>query len=398
MRDIRSTGIAVVATHPPRRCGIATFSLDLIAALRLADRDVAVKVAAIEEPGVGYSYGDDVRWRVREGDAESFRNLAEAINESNVGLVNLQHELALYGTWAHDIYHDHLPPFLDAIQKPVVTIFHSVPPRPAPSIRDAIRSTAHASQRIVVMARTAQDLLRDVYGITQETTIIPHGMPAIDPRGRQSSKEKLGLSTRTLISTFGLVDPRKGLEYMIEALPAVLARHPDVLYVIAGQTHPALIRQFGEQYRDQLTSLVERLGLQRQVCFLNEYMTQEDIVDLLVSTDVYVTPYLDPQQITSGTLAYALGAGRAIVSTPYLHALEALDQGRGLVVDFRNPEQLAEAVNSVLDDPDHRQSLERRAYAYAKDMAWPRAGKRWLTMMRDVVARSAARTLVAGGH
>ena len=185
---------------------------------------------------------------------------------------------------------------------------------------------------------------------------------------------------------------------MIEALPAVLAGHPDVLYVIAGQTHPALIRRYGERYRDQLTSAVERLGLQGQVCFLNEYMTQEDIVDLLVSTDVYVTPYLDPQQITSGTLAYALGAGRAIVSTPYLHALEALDEGRGLVVDFRNPEQLAGAVRSILGDPDRKRSLERRAYAYAKDMAWPRAGKRWLTMMRDVVARSAAPTFVAGGH
>jgi glycosyltransferase involved in cell wall biosynthesis len=222
-------------------------------------------------------------------------------------------------------------------------------------------------------------------------------MPAIDPMGRQRTKEKLGLSSRTLISTFGLVDPRKGLEYMIQALPAILAGHPDVLYVIAGQTHPELIRQFGERYRDQLTTLVERLGLQAQVCFLNEYMTQQDIVDLLVSTDVYVTPYLDPQQITSGTLAYALGAGRAIVSTPYLHALEALDEGRGVVVGFRNPEQLAEAVNSILDDPRRKKSLERRAYAYAKDMAWPRAGERWLATMNDVLARAAAPPLMAGG-
>src|SRR5437660_8670475 len=157
MRDVRSTGIAVVATHPPRRCGIATFSLDLIAALRLADPGIAVKVAAIEEPGIRYSYGDDVRWRVRQGDAQSFRDLADAINESDVGLVNLQHELALYGTWADDTYDDHLPPFLDTLRKPLVTILHSVPPRPAPSIRGAIRSTARASAEIVVRARTTQD-------------------------------------------------------------------------------------------------------------------------------------------------------------------------------------------------------------------------------------------------
>jgi glycosyltransferase involved in cell wall biosynthesis len=397
MPDIRPTGIAVVASHPPRRCGIATFSLDLIAALRLANPAVTVQVAAIDTPSARHSYGNDVRWCIRQGDGESFRDVAEAINASDVDLVNVQHEFALYGTWTDNVYEDHLRPLLETLQKPVVTTLHSVPPQPAESIRDAVRSAALLSDALVVMARTAEDLLRTVYGITEGATIIPHGMPAIDPMGRRRIKEKLGLSSRTLISTFGLVDPRKGLEYMIQALPAILEGHPDVLYVIAGQTHPELIRQFGERYRDQLTTLVERLGLQAQVCFLNEYMTQQDIVDLLVSTDVYVTPYLDPQQITSGTLAYALGAGRAIVSTPYLHALEALDEGRGVVVGFRNPEQLAQAVNSILDDPQRKKSLERRAYAYAKDMAWPRAGERWLATMNDVLARAAAPPLMAGG-
>jgi glycosyltransferase involved in cell wall biosynthesis len=248
------------------------------------------------------------------------------------------------------------------------------------------------------MAETALDLLGSVYGITDLATVIPHGTPAIDPSGRRRMKDKLGLAGRTLICTFGLVDPRKGLEYVIEAMPAILAGHPDSLYVIAGQTHPEQQRRAGERYRNRLVATVERLGLRDQVFFLNEYLTQRDVVELLLATDVYVTPYLDPQQITSGTLAYALGAGKAIVSTAYLHAVEALAEGRGLLVRFRDSGQLAEAVNSVLDDSDRKRSLERRAYAYARDMAWPRAGERWLQLMRDVLARPAAAPLAVGGH
>ena len=201
-------------------------------------------------------------------------------------------------------------------------------------------------------------------------------------------KEKLGVPGRTLISTFGLVDPRKGLEYVIEAMPAVLAKHPDALYLIAGQTHPDLIRRDGERYRNQLVDIVERLDLTGHVGFLDLYMSQRDIIELLLATDVYVTPYLDPQQITSGTLAYALGAGKAIVSTAYLHAKEALAEGRGILVGFRDSEQIAGAINTVLDDPELKQSLERSAYAYAKDMTWPRAGERWTALMRDVITRS----------
>ena len=205
-------------------------------------------------------------------------------------------------------------------------------------------------------------------------------------------KKKLGVLGRTIISTFGLVDPRKGIEYMIEAMPAIVASHPSALYVIAGQTHPELRRHDGEKYRNQLVATVKRLGLQNHVSFIDEYMAQRDIIELLVASDVYVTPYLDPQQITSGTLAYALGAGKAIVSTAFVHAREALADGRGMLVPFRDSIALAEAIKSLLDHPDHKQAIERAAYAYANDMSWPRAGEHWLALMRLVAFSSPAKS------
>jgi predicted GH43/DUF377 family glycosyl hydrolase/glycosyltransferase involved in cell wall biosynthesis len=367
-----------------------------MAAVKAADPGITTRIAAIDEANVVRPYGSEVRWRIQQGDVDSYRAAAMAINASNVDVVNVQHEFGLYGTWADGVYADHLGPFLEALTKPVITTLHSVPPEPSASMRDAVRSAVALSDRTVVMANAAVGLLGERYGVSRPVTVIPHGMPAIEPHGRVRMKQKLGATGRTLISTFGLVDPRKGLEYMIEAMPAIRAEHPSVLYLIAGQTHPELIRRDGERYRNQLNDLVGRLGLKGHVSFLDLYMAQRDIIDLLLATDVYVTPYLDPQQITSGTLAYALGAGKAIVSTGYLHAVEALAGGRGLLVGFRDPGQLADAVNSLLDDPQKKQALETASYAYAKDMAWPRAGERWAELMHQVVAGPRAREAVAG--
>jgi glycosyltransferase involved in cell wall biosynthesis len=224
-----------------------------------------------------------------------------------------------------------------------------------------------------------------VYGIAQRPVVIQHGMPAIVPRGRHRLKRQLGVEDRTILSTFGLVDPRKGLEYMIGAMPEIVARHPSALYLIVGQTHPELLKKAGEQYRNELVSKIESSGMSDHVRFVNQYLTQREIVDYLLATDVYVTPYLDLNQITSGTLAYALGAGKAIVSTRYLHAAEALADGRGLLVDVRDADGLARAVLAILDDPALKGELERRAYDYGKEMAWPNVGRRVLALTREVL-------------
>jgi beta-1,2-mannobiose phosphorylase / 1,2-beta-oligomannan phosphorylase len=387
--------IAFVSTYPPRRCGIATFTSDLIHAIKQADPATRARVAAIDERNSVRAYGSEVRWRIRQGSPLPYRAAAREIDRSNADVVCVQHEFGLYGLWKgggwvgdhwiEGTYEDHLGPFLDELSKPSLVTLHTVLPEPSPAIREAVRTIAELAHGLTVMAETAVDILRDVYGIDQRPSVIPHGMPHIEPQGRRRLKAKLGLDHRLIVSTFGLVGPGKGLEYVIEAMPAVVARHPDALYLIAGQTHPELLKQRGEEYRNRLTALVDELDLTDNVLFVNQYLEQKDIIEYLLATDVYVTPYLDPNQITSGTLSYALGAGKAVVSTPYLHAKEALADDRGLLVDFRAPDQIAEAVNRILDDPKLKQRLERNAYRYANQATWPKTGQRFLDVMAQLV-------------
>ena len=377
--------IAFIASAMPRRCGIATFTGDLLAAVKAADPSVRTLQAAIDEPSAARAYGPDVRWRIRQEEPETYRDAALAINASNVAIVNVQHEFGLYGVDKDGLYDDNLKIFLDTLTKPVVTTFHTVLPEPSPWMREVLRNASDRSDVIVVMAQTAARLLKDVYGIAKEPVVIEHGMPAIEPRGRRVLKKQLGVEGRQIISTFGLVDPRKGLEFVIEALPAIVASYPSALYLIVGQTHPELQRKQGESYRNSLVDVAKRVGVAGHVKFVNEYLTQRQVVEYLLASDVYVTPYLDPNQITSGTLAYALGAGKAIVSTPYLHAREVLSEGRGILVPFRDAAAIAEAVIGILANPGAKQRLEARAYEYGKEMAWPAIGRRVLALTRDVL-------------
>ncbi|MBI2773616.1 MAG: glycosyltransferase family 4 protein [Chloroflexi bacterium] len=383
--------IAFVASAVPRRCGIATFTSDLAAGVKAADPSVRVQFAAIDEPFAARTYGADVPWRIAQERAPSFAAVAEAISRSSVDVVNVQHEFGLYGLWHDGTYDDHLRVFLDALRKPAVTTFHTVPALPEPWMRTAIRDAADRSAAIVVMSATGARLLREVYGVSKAPVVIAHGMPAIEPRGRRRLKRALGVEEdRSVISTFGLVDPRKGIEYMVQALPAIVAAHPRAIYLVIGQTHPELQKREGESYRNSLIEAARREGVTEHLRFVNEYLTQRQIVDFLLATDVYVTPYLDPEQITSGTLAYALGAGKAIVSTPYLHASEVLDDGRGVLVPFRDAAAIATAVNGILGDPARKSELERRAYAYGRQTTWPAIGEQVLSLMRHVVAARGA--------
>ncbi len=392
--------IAFVSSAVPRRCGIATFTGDLRAAIKAADPTVHCYAAAIDEPSAARTYGPDVRWRIRQGDASSYADAAEAISKSRVDIVNVQHEFGLYGLWHDGTYDDHLRVFLEHCTKPVVVTLHTVPPRPEPWTLEAVRGAAERCDAIVVMAATAARLLRDVYGIGKRPAVIEHGMPAIEPSGRGRLKRQLAMEGRKILCTFGLVDPRKGLEYVVQAMPEIVARHADALYLVVGQTHPELLRRDGETYRASLVELAGRVGVSDRVKFVNEYLTQHKIVDYLLATDVYITPYLDPNQITSGTLAYALGAGKAIVSTPYLHAQEALAGDRGVLVPFRDARAIASAVSGILDEPMRKRALEERAYAYGKTMTWPVIGGRVLALMRHVLrtrepAKAPAQLLIA---
>lgn len=378
--------VAFVSSAVPRRCGIATFTSDLAAGIRLADPAVRIQFAALDEPFAARTYGPDVSWRITQESASSYAAAGRAISRSGVDVVNLQHEFGLYGVWDGVRYDDHLRVFLDACTKPTVTTFHTVLPVPEPWMLAAIRDAADRSAAVVVMSATGARLLREVYGISKVPVVIEHGMPVIEPRGRRRLKRALAMEDRSVISTFGLVDPRKGLEYVVEAMPEIVARHPHALYLVIGQTHPELLRRQGESYRNSLIDAARRAGVTDQLRFVNEYLTQAEIVEYLLASDVYVTPYLDPAQITSGTLAYALGAGKAIVSTPYLHAREVLAEERGILVPFRDAGAIAAAVNAILSDPSRKRTLEERAYAYGRAATWPAIGAQVLTLMRSVLA------------
>jgi polysaccharide biosynthesis protein PslF len=387
--------VAFVATCPPRQCGIATFTSDLATAVKAAHPTVCISLAAINAAESSHPYGPEVRWQIRQGDPASYRAVAEQLNASSVDVVSLQHEFGLYGTWG-ETFDDHLTEFLEVLRKPLVTTLHSVLPDPSPSVCAAVRRLGQYSHVVVAMANRARDLLVGRYGFEPEQVqVIPHGVPAIEPRGRQQMKLRLGLEQRTVITTFGLVDPRKGLEYQIEAMAEVGSQHPDALYLIVGKTHPDLVRRQGEQYRQSLIDLVRARGLSEQVAFVDEYLTQHQIVEYLVATDVYVTPYLDPNQITSGTLAYALGAGKAVISTRYLHAIETLAEGRGLLVDLRDTAQLAAATLRILGDPAFKQQLEQRAYAYGRETAWSNVGRQMLALFQDAAGARAVPLLRA---
>ncbi len=366
--------VTFVGTWIPRRCGIATFTHDLVTAVRSASRDVRAEVVAIDEPGAARLYGPEVIGRIRQGDSASYRAAAHIANGSDV--VNVQHEFGLYGVHRDDGWEDHLLAFLERTRVPVMTWLHTVLPRPEPWMRQAVRAMCRRSARVVVMARTAARLLREVYGVESEPLVIPHGVPVVTPTDRAAVKRALGLDGRTVISTFGLVDPRKGIEHVIHALPGIIAVDPSVVYVVIGQTHPELIRRDGEAYRQTLIELTERLDLQRYVTFIDSYQSLPQLIERLHATDIYLTPYLDPNQITSGTLAYALGAGKAIVSTRYQHAVEVLGEGRGILVDFAQPDQIATAVARLIRDPAERKRLEARAYEYGKLTTWPVVGRR----------------------
>lgn len=379
--------LGLVSSAPPRQCGIATYSKDLADAIRAAgEPNVHVLWAAIEADEPSLSYAPDVRWTIRQGDACSYRAAAESLNASGVDVVHVQHEFGLYGSFG-ETYDDHIEAFWEAIRLPVITTLHSVLPNPPQDMRTAVQAIARHSSVVIGMAERARTLLTTQYGVpASKVRVIPHGVPPVSPLTKSQARQELGWpQERRIISTFGLLDPRKGLEYAIRAMAPIVAQCPDALYLVLGASHPEVVRRTGDSYGRELERLVDELGLSQSVQLVNRYLTQGEIVSALRATDLYVTPYLDPNQITSGTLAYALGAGKAVVSTPYLHAAEALAEDRGVLVPFRDADALATALLRLLVDPGHRAQIEESAFAWGSQAFWPVVGQRMLQLSHEVL-------------
>jgi glycosyltransferase involved in cell wall biosynthesis len=380
-----------LSTFVPRECGLATFCEDVMRAV--GAYGVQCQAIAMERPGQHYTYDRRVIGTVQEDSLRDYLTAAEAINRGGFDALSVQHEFGIFGGEECD----HLLALLDAVEIPIITTVHTVLEKPSPAMRRHLRAVAQRSQGVVVMNRLAIDLLEDVYGVERSRVhMIHHGAPTVSKARKFTIKGDLGLHGQQVISTFGLLSAGKGLENAVEAMPYIVEKHPDTLYYILGQTHPVVKQQEGERYRDALRALAQSLGVEQHVRFVDKYFTKAELLAYLMATDIYLTPYLNMEQVTSGTLAYAMACGRPLVSTPYLYARFLLAEGRGLLVPPRDPRSIADACLQILDNPRLKGRMESANWHYGRAMIWPHVGTQYLQLFRQLAeVHSAAATAAA---
>ncbi len=367
--------IAVVGNYLPRQCGIATFTTDLCNAVAAEFGSERLLAVPVNDPESRYNYPPRVRFELNEGDIASYQQAADFLNFSNVDLVCLQHEYGIYGGPAGS----HVLRLLRGVQMPVVTTLHTVLRKPDANQRSVMDEIVALSDRLIVMSAQSSQVLQDVFNVpSDKIDVIPHGVPDLPFGDPNYFKDAFETEGKSVLLTFGLLSPNKGIETVIQALPGIVARHANVMYVVAGATHPRLKRREGDRYRLELQALARKLGVERNVVFHNRFVTPEEMVQFVGSADIYITPYLHEAQAVSGTLAYAVGAGKAIISTPYWHATELLAEGRGALVPFGDSTAIANKVGELLDDEAARHAMRKRAYLYGRDMVWKKVAQSYM--------------------
>jgi len=380
-RLARPSSIAFVSDYVPRQCGIATFTHDLCEAVAAqAGKKHDVFTVAMNDVPEGYPYPERVRFEIRQAVQSDYRLAADYLNIHQTWAVCLQHEYGIYGGTCGS----HILGLLRRLRRPLVATLHTVLKDPSQQQLLVMKEIARLAARLVVMSDIAHDILHEVYGVAKEKiATIPHGIPDVPFVDPNFYKDQFGVEGRKVLMTFGLLSPGKGIEYVIEALPDIVSKHPEVVYLLLGATHPHVKRESGEEYRHGLYRRVNELGLADNVIFVNRFVELKELCEYLGAADLYVTPYLNEEQITSGTLAYAVGAGKATISTPYWYATDLLADGRGRIVPFRDAKAIAEQINDLLDNEVELHAMRKRAYTYCRKMIWKRVAQNYLDLFAE---------------
>lgn len=367
--------IGFVGNYMPRQCGIATFTTDLCETIATEYSDTTCIALPVNDTEAGYAYPPRVRFELKEKDIDSYRRVADFLNINNVDLVCLQHEYGIYGGQAGS----HILALLRELRMPVVTTLHTILKEPDPAQRRVLEEVMALSDRVVVMSERGVEFLQEIYRVAPEKIdLIPHGIPDVPFVDPSFHKDLFGVEGKMVLLSFGLLSASKGIEDVIAALPAIVAEHPNVVYLIVGATHPHVLRHEGETYRLSLQWLARDKGVEGHVIFYNRFVSLEELIEFISAADIYITPYHNAAQITSGTLAYTLGAGKAVISTPYWYAEEMLAEERGALVPFRDPAKLAEQVIDLLDNESKRHAMRKRAYLFGRAMIWPEVAHRYM--------------------
>lgn len=375
--------IAYLSSYPPRECGIANYTKDLVDAIQRSRVARSPTIIAVNAPDSFYHYPRQVKFQIQQDDLRDYRLASRFLAKSRVDLVNLQHEFGIFGGKKGK----YVQVVLNECGKPVVTTLHTVNVNPSPPTKRTLIKVCQRSRVIVVMAKKAAEILRNVYSVTTPIRVIPHGFHDRPISPVEENKKRLGLENRVVLSTFGLLHRHKGIEYALHALPEIIKQEPRILYLIIGETHPEVRRREGEAYRNRLSRIIKRLDLRHHVKFYNRYLSRSEILSHLQATDIYLTPYQVRDQLSSGTLTYALGMGRAIVSTPFLYAQETLADERGLLCDFADTPSIAQCVCRLLADPDLKTRIEGSAYRYGRSMTWPKVARQYISLFNERVGR-----------
>jgi glycosyltransferase involved in cell wall biosynthesis len=388
--------IAVVGNYLPRQCGIATFTTDLSEAISTEYGSARLFAVAVNDTELGYAYPARVRLALQQDDLSSYEQAADFLNFTNFDLVCLQHEYGIFGGPAGS----HILALLRRLKMPVITTLHTVLREPNPDQRLVMEEIAAISDRLIVMSQLSSQFLQEIFKVPGgKIDMVPHGVPDLPFLDPNFYKDRFDVEGKAVLVTFGLLSPNKGIENVIQALPQILAKHKNVVYVVAGATHPHILRREGDRYRTYLQGLAKEVGVESNVIFHDRFVSPEEMVAFIGAADIYITPYRHEAQVVSGTLAYALGAGKAIISTPYWYAIEVLDDRRGALVPFQNPDAIARKAVELLDTPAIRHAMRKRGYVYSREMVWKRVAQGYMASFAEARADRASRprAMFAGG-